>query len=357
MSNTLIGWLVLILVGGVALAIDLRIGGERVSPRSALIASAVWTAVGLAFAVVPLLLFGAAPAGRYLTVYLLEKSLSIDNVAIFTAVLAGLALSPRRQNTALTGGILAALVLRIGFVVAGLAVIDAVHDALIAFGVLLVASGIRMAWQGEAQEEEPRIAARLRRSRISPMAAAVVALGATDLLMALDSVPAAFAITRVPYLVLAPTALALLGLRPLYHLLSAGLSRFRFLGRAVGVLLVVTGVALCAEPFVKVPEWALLAAVVGCIGGGVAFSVVPPRRLLVAVGGGLLLLAGAAMLVLPGPGLVVIALGLALFAREFRWARRLLDKVVRRLPERWQRRVRRWWAQPPEPTGSGHGRG
>lgn len=277
MSSSAIGWIVLVAVGGVALAIDLTVGGDRVRTRGALIATAVWTVVGLAFAVVPLLLSGGAAAASYLTVYLLEKSLSLDNVAIFATVLAAASLSARGRETALTGGILVALALRVGFVAAGLAVVDALHDVLIAFGVLLVVSGVRMARQRQQHDEGSRIVAWLGRARVSPLVATVAALGVIDLLMALDSVPAAFAVTRQPYLVLAPTALALLGLRPLYHLLVAGLDRFRHLGRGVAALLVVTGLVLCAEPFVTVPEWVLLAAVFVCIGGGIGFSVGGPR--------------------------------------------------------------------------------
>jgi len=112
------------------------------------------------------------------------------------------------------------------------------------------------------------------------------------------------------------------------------MARLEVLARALGVLLALIGLVLVVEPWWQPPEWMILIAVVVTLGTGVLLSLVPPRRLLVSAGGGLLLVAGAAMLVLPGPGLLVIAAGLALLATEFLWARRLLDRVKARLPSR-----------------------
>jgi len=241
-------------------------------------------------------------------------------------------------------GILAALVLRLAFVAAGLAVVSAVHGVLVAFGVVLVVAGIRMARAragGEAHQQPPRAVRWLRGRGVNAAAAALMAVAVTDLVFAIDSVPAAFAVTHEAYPIAAANVFAVLGLRPLYDLLAVAMDRLVHLERALGVLLGLIGAALVVGPFYTVPEWLILTMVVAALGSGVLLSLVPPRRLFVTAGGGLLLLAGAAMLVLPGPGLLVIAAGLGLLATEFVWARRMLDGVKARLPARPGKRLSR----------------
>jgi tellurite resistance protein TerC len=340
MTAATAAWLVLVVTGLLAVAADLRIalrpGASTL--RSAITASLAWALLGLAFTAVVRALLGTGPAGDYLTVFLLEKSLSLDNVAVFAVVLSAFAVPAHRRQPVLAGGILAALALRMAFVAGGLAVIAAVHWVLVVFGVVLLVSGARMATRSQADAGPPRAVQWLRRRRVNTGVAALGALAVTDLVFAVDSVPAAFAVTHAAFPIVAANVFAVLGLRPLYDLLAAAIARLDRLERALGVLLALIGVALVVEPVWAVPQWMILVAVVVTLGAGVLLSLVPPRRLLVGVGGGVVLLAGAAMLVLPGPGLVVIAAGLALLASEFLWARRLLDRVKARLPERVTRR-------------------
>jgi tellurite resistance protein TerC len=304
-------WLALVATGVVAVTIDITLALRRPDRRlrTALVGSLSWAVVGLAFTGVVRALLGSERAGDYLTVFLLEKSLSLD--------------------------ILAALVLRLAFVTVGIAAVSAVHWILIVFGVILLVAGLRMAHQREAAPAEvPRVVRWLRRRRVNTALAALLALAVTDLVFAIDSVPAAFAVTHDAYPIAAANVFAVLGLRPLYDLLATAMDRLVYLERALGVLLALIGVALVIEPVYEVPEWMILTGVVTTLGAGVMLSLVPPRRLLVSVGGFVLLLAGAAMLVLPGPGLLVIAAGLAVLATEYLWARRMLDGVKARLPAR-----------------------
>jgi tellurite resistance protein TerC len=341
MTGVTVAWLALVVCGLLALGVDLsltlRRGGR--SLRSALIGSLGWVVAGLAFAAVVRATLGASHAGTYLTVFLLEKSLSLDNVAVFAVVLSAFAVEPAKRQKVLVGGILAALVLRLGFVAGGLAVVSAAHSVLVAFGLVLVVAGFRMASKHATESSPPGVVRWLRRRGVSATLGALIALALTDLVFAVDSVPAAFAVTRDAFPIVAANVFAVLGLRPLYDLLTAALERLALLERALGVLLVLIGAALVVEPWWKVPEWAILLAVVATLTAGVLLSLVSPRRLLVAVGGGVLLAAGAAMLVLPGPGLLVIAAGLALLATEFLWARHALDRVKRRLPRRKRQRA------------------
>ena len=335
-TNDLLAWLVLAATGLVAVAVDITLALRRPDSRmrTAALGSLAWLLVGLAFTGVVRGLIGPHEAGSYLTVFLLEKSLSLDNVAVFAVVLTAFAIPAERRQRVLVGGILAALVLRLIFVAAGLAAVSAVHGVLIAFGAILLVAGYRMARQTGEHTEPPRAVRWLQSRRVNTVVAALLALAVTDLVFAVDSVPAAFAVTTDAFPIAAANVFAVLGLRPLYDLLAAAMDRLNHLERALGVLLALIGAALVVEPIWKTPEWVLLLAVVVTIGAGILLSLVPPRRLLVSVGGGLLLAAGAAMLVLPGPGLVVIAAGLALLATEFLWARRMLDRVKARIPSR-----------------------
>jgi tellurite resistance protein TerC len=336
MSGTTTAWLALVVAGLAAIAVDLLLTfrGKHQSVRAAIVASIGWAVAGLAFAAVVRAALGAGEAGDYLTVFLLEKSLSLDNVAVFAVVLSAFAVPHERRHRVLVGGILIALVLRLAFVAGGLALVSAIHGVLVVFGVILLVAGVRMLLPGEHGNEPPKAVRWLQRRRVNTAVAALLALAVTDLVFAVDSVPAAFAVSHDAYPIVAANVFAVLGLRPLYDLLAAAIERLSYLERALGALLALIGVALCIEPLWKVPEWLILSGVVVTLGAGVLLSLVPPRRVLVTIGGGVLLAAGAAMLVLPGPGLVVIAAGLALLATEFVWARRMLDRVKAKIPGR-----------------------
>ncbi|HET6909810.1 MAG TPA: PGPGW domain-containing protein [Mycobacteriales bacterium] len=341
MTGSTAAWAALAACGVTALGVDLALTLRRgrQSLRAALIGSLGWLVAGLAFAAVVRAALGAAHAGTYLTVFLLEKSLSLDNVAVFAVVLSAFAVAPAKRQRVLVGGILAALVLRLGFVAGGLAVVSAAHWVLVAFGVVLLVAGFRMAGERKSESAQPGVVRWLRRRGVSATLGALMALALTDLVFAVDSVPAAFAVTRDVFPIVAANVFAVLGLRPLYDLLAAAMDRLALLERALGVLLLLIGAALVVEPWWRVPEWVILLAVVATLSAGVLLSLVSPRRVVVAIGGGILLAAGAAMLVLPGPGLLVIAAGLALLATEFLWAKTALNHVKKRIPRRKRERV------------------
>jgi tellurite resistance protein TerC len=346
-----LGWITLAATGTIALTVDLiwsrRTRSSEV--RAAAAAAVLWTVAGLGFAGVVAAFQGATEAGRYLTVFSLERVLSLDNVAVFAAVLAALAVPAARQGRVLTGGLLGALLLRVAFIAAGLALVGAVHALLLVFGLVLLAAAGGMlrrpthAGTGGTPSPVPMrwLPAGVRRR---PGPTALIAVVLADVAFAADSILAALAVTTSAYPIVAANVFAVLGLRPLYIVLSHALERFRLLRSAIGVLLGLIGIELVLEPFLAVPAWVTLAVVVGCVAGAVALSVAEERGMAVkrlarkvgvAVGGGALLLAGVAMLVLPGPGLLVMIAGLSLLAREFAWAQRPLSAMKTRV-----RRVR-----------------
>ncbi len=308
--------------------------------RRALAASLGWTLLGLAFAPVVWAVSGGSDATSYLSVLALEKALSLDNVAMFAAVLGAAALPIRAERKALTGGLLGALVLRIVFITAGLALVGAVHAVLLGFAVVLVASGVQMM----RAEREPGTTGPSRwmpeRLRRNVLAATLLTIVIVDLAFAADSILAAFAITTRPFPIIAANVFAVLGLRSLYVVLAGAMARFRYLRAGIGILLVAIGADLAVEHFTHVPSWVSPAAVAACLAGSIGASLIDERgitmrqvlrRTAITVVGVSLLLVGAAMLVLPGPGLLVIVGGLAVLATEYAWAKRPLDAMRVRL--------------------------
>jgi tellurite resistance protein TerC len=245
----------------------------------------------------------------------------------------------------LTGGLLGALALRIVFIVAGLAVVDAVRSAMIGFAVVLVASGAQMLRPRATHAASPAAGPRWLPDRIRrrPALLAFVAILVIDVAFAADSILAAFAVTTNAFPIIAANVFAVLGLRPLYEVMRDAIDRFRYLRTGIGLLLVAVGVELGLEDFVHLPPWVTLVAVVAFLGGSILASWLAGRdvsmrracRVIAVTGGGFALLAaGAAMLVLPGPGLLVVVAGLAVLSKEYAWARRPLGAVRRRLRRR-----------------------
>lgn len=252
------------------------------STRSAVLASIGWTLAGFAFAPIVWLIAGGADTGHYLSAFVLEKTLSLDNVAMFAAILGAAKLAPAANRKVLTGGLLGALVLRIVFIAAGLAVVDAVHSVMLVFAVILVVSGIKMARPSDHAEAgtAPTSASRWVPAGIRnrPVAATMLAIVVVDVAFAADSILAAFAITTSALPIIAANVFAVLGLRPLYVVLSDAIERFRYLRAGIGLLLVSIGAELAVEHFTAVPSWLTLAAVATCLVVSIGASIIVDRR-------------------------------------------------------------------------------
>jgi tellurite resistance protein TerC len=281
------GWLILTAVAIGCLGVDLLISRRTPtqSTRAALIGSAVWTLVGLAFAPVVLALSNSAETGHYLSAFALEKTLSLDNVAMFAVILGSARLSADTSARVLTGGLLGSLVLRIVFIVAGLAVVDAVHAVMLGFAVILLVSGARMlrpSGHGPTAAAPAPVPAPSRWTpaavRNKPALTALLAIMVVDVAFAADSILAAFAVTTSAYPIAAANVFAVLGLRPLYVVLKGALDRFRYLQAGIGILLISIGVELAVEHFVEVPSWVTLAAVGVCLIGSIGASLPADSR-------------------------------------------------------------------------------
>ena len=270
------------------------------STRRALVWSLVWLLVGLLAGLPLLVLEGASTAVDYWTVYVLERSLSLDNVFVFLLILGYFAVPASNRRRALIWGVVAALILRAVAIVLGAELLERFHIiSYILGGVVLV-----VAWRmlrGSAEELDPgqspliRVVRRLMRvtedpssrrfierrdgrTEITPIGLALVAIIAADVTFAIDSIPAAFGVTREAIVIWSANAAALLGLTSLFVLVEALVRRFRYMSQTLAAILAFIGFRLLAEEFVAIPPAASLAVVVGLLIGGLLLSVLADRR-------------------------------------------------------------------------------
>jgi len=287
-------WIAVLAVFALLICVDL-IGTRRADQglRAAAIASGLWAAAGLAFGGVLWLWQGPALAGQYFAGYLLEKALSVDNIFVFVLLFASLAVPAAQQRRVLYLGVVGALVLRGGFIAAGGALLDHIGWVFYVFGALVVVAGARM-FRGEAATDPAKnlTVRALRRvlpvtsdyvgnrfftraggtMMATPLFVALVAIETTDLVFALDSIPAVFGVTRNLFIVFTSNAFAVLGLRALYFLLAGSMDRFRYLKQGLAVLLVFIGVKMLVSGIVHVPVTVSLAVIAVVVGGAVGAS-------------------------------------------------------------------------------------
>jgi tellurite resistance protein TerC len=296
-------WLGLIGAIALLLSIDLALvrgRGGVMSLRDAAVASAAWVGVALAFFAVLLAVDDAESANAYLAGYLVEKSLSLDNVFVFLLVFSAFGLAEAERHRLLTYGIVLALVLRAGFIVAGATLLAAVGWVAWIFAAFLVWTGWRMFRHRHDHDGERELVDRLRRflplsadqgSRglitreagrrvLTVSGAALIAIAVVDVIFAVDSVPAILAITDDTFVVFAANAFALLGLRPLSFLVAELVERLYYLKTALAALLVFIGLKMgAAEVIGKIgPEYSL-PVIMAILGAGVLASLVRERRL------------------------------------------------------------------------------
>ncbi len=259
------------------LAVDFFLFGRRgITFRSTLVWSIFWFALGLSFTVVMGVWQGRDAAGEYLAGYLIERSLSIDNIFVFALIFASFAIPAGRQGRLLSIGIVMALAMRVLFIVAGAALLDAFHFTIYVFGLLLIATGIKLARHSSEEVHPERNIVLRGMKRIWPgttvTVAVVVVLATTDLIFAIDSIPAIFAITDDAFIVFAANAFALLGLRSLYFLLAGMMDRFAYLTHGLAIVLIWVGAKMLLTDIWKVPTWLSLLVIVLILAGAIGLS-------------------------------------------------------------------------------------
>ena len=212
------------------------------SPRKALVWSIVWTLLGLAFAAVVFAVRDAEVAGEYVTGFLIEKSLSLDNLFLFAILFAALGVRDEDRYRVLVLGIALAMVMRAVFIVAGIAAIEAFDAVTYLLGALLALTALGVARHGGEQRDlneskVMRLVRRLVPAGAPPLTLPLVAVAAFDVMFAIDSIPAIFAVTTDTLVVIAANAWSLCGMVSLYYLLETALERFRYLHLGLAAIL------------------------------------------------------------------------------------------------------------------------
>lgn len=388
-------WVGFVLAVGVMLLLDLRLLHKKahvISLGEASVWTAFWIILALAFNVGIYYLYenhvlgiglhtghdmdGRTAAWTFLAGYVIEKSLSLDNIFVMALLFSFFHVPPAYQHKALFWGVFGALLMRGAMIVAGTALIRQFNWINYVFGGLLLLTAIKMLvvrsenvdpdrnwfvrlarklYPVTPDYQDGRIFTRLNgRRAVTPLFLVLAAVESTDLLFAIDSIPAIFAITTDPFIVYTSNVFAIMGLRSLYFVLAGAMNKFRYMKASLAFLLAFIGSKMLVAHHYPIPVEVSLVVIAGILSVGLAASIwasrrepsapIPivdalgiltglawdhTRRAMILLMGATLILVGLAMLVLPGPGFLVLIGGLALLATEFVWASALLRRMKR----------------------------
>jgi tellurite resistance protein TerC len=285
------------------LALDLGVFHRKehvVKAREAAIWSAVWIGLSLLFNLLVWHWFGPQKAVEFLTGYLIEKSLSVDNIFVFVVIFATMGVRPIHQHRVLFWGILSALVFRGAMIIGGTALLHRFHWLIYVFGAFLVATGVKL-FLGRNEEQHPEegwVFRTLRKvipstSRFdghhfftkengkrvaTPLLLTLALIEVSDVLFALDSIPAIFAVTEDPFIVFTSNICAILGLRSLYFLVAGLMDKFTYLKVGLSAVLVYVGVKMTVAEWVKIPALLSLAVIATLLGISMLASLAKSKR-------------------------------------------------------------------------------
>ena len=279
-------WIALVAAITIMLVVDLLLvhrTPHEISIKEAGIESAVWISIGLSFTAVMFWWQGGTASGEYLAGYLIEKSLSIDNVFVWAVIFNYFAVPRKYQFRVLFWGIFGALVLRAIFIFAGVALLERFDWILYVFGAFLLFTAWRIYKHDEAEvhpENNPVLklvqkvvpstpeldgqkmfTRKHGRLLATPLFAVLILVETTDVVFAVDSIPAILAVSREPFIVFSSNAFAILGLRALYFLLAGMAGRFRYLNAGLGVILAFVGVKMLLVEVYHMPTWLSLTVI------------------------------------------------------------------------------------------------
>ena len=307
--NSFWGWIGFNVVVLAILALDLGVlhrRSEKVSLKEAATWSAVWVALSLCFAFAIWRTMGEEKGLEFLTGYLIEYALSVDNIFVFVLIFTYFKVPENYQHRVLFWGIIGALLLRGVMIVAGSALVTRFSWTLYVFGAFLVFTGIRMAVQNDEDAYNPERDPVLRLSRrlipvtadyrgdkffvhepdatgkmryaATPLFIVLLIVDTTDVIFATDSIPAIFAVTRDPFIVYTSNICAVLGLRALYFLLASVVDKFVYLKLGLSLVLIFIGGKMLLEPFIHIPIVGSLGVVGAVLGASILASLRWPRE-------------------------------------------------------------------------------
>lgn len=297
-----ISWIIFAVVVGGLLALDLFVFHRDARPvrmREAATWVGVWVALGLAFGGWIFVTRGATSGAEYLAGYLIEYSLSMDNVFVFAVLFGYFAVPAAYQHRLLFWGVLGAIVFRAIFIVAGTALLESFHFVVYVFGALLLFTAWRMLTAGtehvdpssnpmlrwlrrvlpitESFEGQKFFTRRDGRLWATPLFAALVVVETSDIMFAIDSVPAILSITTDTFIVFTSNAFAIMGLRSLYFLLAGLIDRFEYLKYGLAALLAFAGLKMILSDVIHLDVWVSLGIIVAILGISVAVSLFATR--------------------------------------------------------------------------------
>lgn len=287
----------------IMLVLDLGVFHRKstvISIKNALLWTSVWVFMAFLFNVFVYYYFGEEKAFEFFTGYLIEKSLSVDNIFVIILIFSYFNVPPAYQHKVLFWGILGALVMRVGFILAGVELIHKFHWLIYIFGGFLIFTGIRILTQDDSKfdpeknpvvkfvrklfrvtptfEEDKFFVRRDRLLWATPLFVVVVMIEATDLIFAVDSIPAILAISDDSFIVYTSNVFAILGLRSLYFALAGIDKYFIYLKYGLSVILIFVGVKMCISDFYKIPVEISLAFIILTLSLAVLASMVMQRK-------------------------------------------------------------------------------
>ena len=302
MSHETILWIVFAILVPVALGLDLGVfqrKAHKVKVKEALLWSAIWISLALLFGLGIYLMLGGEKALNFITGYLVEESLSVDNLFVFLLIFTYFAVPDHYQHRVLFWGIIGAIIMRGIFIATGITLLDNLHWVIYIFGAFLVYTGIRLATQKEKElKPEGNPVLRLFRKFVpitrryhgnkfftkakgrrlaTPLLLVLIVIETTDIVFAVDSVPAVLAITRDPFIVYTSNIFAILGLRAIYFALASMIQRLRYLNFGLAVIMAFLGIKMIisSEFFhIDIPVLTSLGVVIGILAITVVASLI-----------------------------------------------------------------------------------
>ncbi|HEU4889425.1 MAG TPA: TerC family protein [Thermoanaerobaculia bacterium] len=290
------------------LALDLGVFSRKaheVKFKEALTWTCVWVSLALIFNAWIYFKFGAHKALEFMTGYLIEEALSVDNIFVFVILLSSFAVPKIYQHRVLFWGVIGAIVMRAIFIGLGVVLISKFHWIMYVFGGILIITGIRLMLQDEDHEPHPEKNPLYKMARrvipavseyhggsffiikdgkrfATPLLLVLIAIEATDVVFAVDSIPAVFAITTDPFIVYTSNIFAILGLRSMYFLLAGVIDKFHYLKIGLALVLLFVGTKMVIADWYKVPIVASLVTIAGLLFFSVIASMIWPKRVISA---------------------------------------------------------------------------
>jgi len=306
-------WIVFVVIVSITLTIDLfsekfskklrllhknhNAAQQQYPLNLAILWTVVWLSFGVMFAGIIYSMLGSEKALEYITGYALEKSLSVDNMLIFVLIFTSLGIAHVNQHKVLMWGILGAIGMRIGFILAGVTLLETFHWMVYVLGAILIFTSIRMIVKNDKEKLnlEKSLAIRVIKKfanvdpkptnssffvktngirYVTPLFVALVSIEVTDVIFAMDSLPAVLAITRDPFIVITSNVFAILGLRSLYFLVGGGIQKLVYLKYGLTILLGFIGIKMLVSEIIEIPLMISLAVVFSILGVTIAASLI-----------------------------------------------------------------------------------